>query len=91
MESLKMKCLRMNCVSLTLKKTAFAWSAFNMSKRGARAAYRTTANASLADNPILAAVAVDIVDDSTGRRHLAVGAREPRRAHTHVVPACALQ
>ena len=52
-----------------------------------RAAYRTTAYASLAHNSILTAVAVDVVDDSTGWRHLTIGARVPRRAHTHVVPA----
>lgn len=36
--------------------------------------YWAAAYAGLAHNPVLAAVAVDIVDDSTGRRHLTVGA-----------------
>ena len=36
--------------------------------------HRATAYASLADYPILAAVAVHVIDDSAGWRHLTVGA-----------------
>lgn len=53
--------------------------------------YRATACTSLAHNSILAAVAIDVIDDSTGGRHLTVGTGVTRRAHTHLVPACALQ